>query len=90
MLVYLPFGRTRLWDRVRGQALPDSAAEFDASSWGQFFLKFVISQPAVTVVTLAASKARHMIDNLGAAMGKLPDETQRQRMRELVAGLPGG
>ncbi len=90
VLVYLPFGRTRLWERVRGQALPVWAAEFDTRSWAQFFLKFVISHPAVTVVTPATSKAKHMIDNLGAAMGRLPDEDQRQRMREFVAGLPGG
>jgi aryl-alcohol dehydrogenase-like predicted oxidoreductase len=87
VMVYLPFGRTRLWDRVRGKALPEWAAEFDAASWAQFFLKFVISHPAVTVVTPATSKARHMVDNLGAAMGRLPDTAMRKRMVEYVAGL---
>jgi aryl-alcohol dehydrogenase-like predicted oxidoreductase len=87
VMVYLPFGRTRLWDRVRGKALPEWASEFDAASWAQFFLKFVISHPAVTVVTPATSKAKHMVDNLGAAMGRLPDLAMRKRMAEYVAGL---
>jgi len=80
VLVYAPFGRTRLWERVRGQQLPEWAAEFGAATWGQFFLKFVISHPAVTVATPATSQARHMIDNLGAARGALPDEAMRKRM----------
>ncbi|HRP65064.1 MAG TPA: aldo/keto reductase [Thauera sp.] len=80
VLVYAPFGRTRLWERVRGQTLPDWAAEFDAHSWAQFFLKFVLAHPAVTVATPATSRARHMIDNMGGALGALPDTAMRQRM----------
>lgn len=87
VMVYLPFGRTRLWDRVRGKSLPEWAAEFDAGSWAQFFLKFVISHPAVTVVTPATSKAHHMVDNMGAALGRLPDEAMRQRMIRHIAEL---
>ena len=87
VLVYAPFGRTRLWQRVRGQTVPDWAAEFDAHSWAQFFLKFVLSHPAVTVATPATSKARHMIDNLGGALGALPDADMRRRMIALVEGL---
>jgi aryl-alcohol dehydrogenase-like predicted oxidoreductase len=87
VLVYAPFGRTRLWDRVRGQAVPEWAAEFDAHSWAQFFLKFVLSHPAVTVATPATSKARHMIDNLGGGLGALPDADMRRRMIALVEGL---
>jgi aryl-alcohol dehydrogenase-like predicted oxidoreductase len=87
VLVYMPFGRTRLWQRVRGQQLPDWAAEFDASSWAQFFLKFVIAHPAVTVATPATSQARHMVDNMGAALGQLPDEAMRRRMIDHVATL---
>ena len=87
VLVYAPFGRTRLWERVRGQALPAWAAEFDAHSWAQFFLKFVLAHPAVTVATPATSKARHMIDNLGGALGALPDADLRRRMIGLVEGL---
>lgn len=87
VLVYAPFGRTRLWDKVKGQALPEWAAEFDATSWGQFFLKFVIAHPAVTVATPATSRARHMIDNMGAAYGRLPDQAMRERMIRHIESL---
>ncbi|MGH7464570.1 MAG: aldo/keto reductase, partial [Longimicrobiales bacterium] len=88
VLVYAPFGRTRLWSRVADRALPDWAAEFDANSWAQFFIKYAVSHPAVTVVTPATSQARHMTDNLGGAMGRLPDEAARRRMAEFVDALP--
>ena len=88
VLVYAPFGRTRLWRRVDGRQVPDWAAEFDAETWGQFFLKFVISHPAVTVVTPATSRPTNMLDNLGAARGRLPDAAARQRMVEYVEALP--
>lgn len=80
VLVYAPFGRTRLWERVRGHPLPDWAAELGVRSWAQFFLKFVIAHPAVTAATPATSRARHMVDNLGAAYGPLPDDAMRRRM----------
>jgi aryl-alcohol dehydrogenase-like predicted oxidoreductase len=80
VLVYAPFGRTRLWERVRGHEVPAWAAEFDAASWGQFFLKFVLAHPAVTAATPATSRARHMIDNMGAARGRLPDADMLKRM----------
>ena len=88
VLVYAPFGRTRLWRRVAGRQVPGWASEFDAHSWGQFFLKYVASHPAVTSITPATSRPANMIDNMGAARGRLPDETQRKRMIELVEGLP--
>lgn len=88
VLVYAPFGRTRLWQRVGGREVPDWAAEFDAASWGQFFLKFVLSHPAVTCATPATSRVSNLVDNLGAGRGRLPDADQRQRMIELIEGLP--
>src|SRR5690606_36686053 len=88
VMVYMPFGRTRLWNRVRGIDVPDWAAEFGAVTWAQFFLKFVLSHPAVTVVTPATSKATNMIDNMGAAYGQLPDEAMRARMIAVVDALP--
>jgi aryl-alcohol dehydrogenase-like predicted oxidoreductase len=88
VLVYLPFGRTRLWNRVAGRDVPEWAGEFDARSWAQFFIKFVAAHPAVTVVTPATSQARHMADNMGAAMGRLPDQAMRQRMIDYVDALP--
>ncbi len=88
VLVYLPFGRTRLWERVEGHEVPAWAAEFGATTWAQFFLKFAASHPAVTAVTPATSKAHHMVDNMTAARGRLPDEAERKRMVELIAALP--
>ena len=88
VLVYLPFGRTRLWKRIGERALPEWAAEFDANSWAQFMLKYVAAHPAVTCVTPATSKPRNMIDNLGAGRGRLPDATQRARMAEFIDALP--
>ena len=64
------------------------ASEIGASTWAQFFIKFVAAHPAVTVVTPATSQARHMVDNLGAAVGPLPDEAMRRRMIQHVDGLP--
>ena len=88
VLVYLPFGRTRLWSRVSGLQVPAWAQEFGANSWAQFFIKYVAAHPAVTVVTPATSKPKNMLDNIGAAIGELPDEATRRRMVELVEALP--
>ena len=88
VLGYIPFGRTRLWARVRGREVPEWAAEFGADSWGKFFLKFVIAHPAITCVTPATSKATNMLDNIGAALGELPDAALQKRMIEYVDALP--
>jgi aryl-alcohol dehydrogenase-like predicted oxidoreductase len=88
VLVYLPFGRTRLWSRVAGRQVPAWAEEFDATTWAQFFLKFIAAHPAVTSITPATSRPANMADNMGAAMGRLPDEATRQRMIEVVEALP--
>ena len=88
VLVYVPFGRSRLFSRVRGQDIPDWATEFGADSWARFFIKYVAAHPAVTCVTPATSKPKNMLDNMGAAYGQLPDEATRRRMEELVDGLP--
>jgi aryl-alcohol dehydrogenase-like predicted oxidoreductase len=88
VLVYAPFGRTRLWQRVKGRQVPDWAREFDANSWAQFFLKYVASHPAVTAITPATSRPANLADNMGAATGRLPDAAMRKRMIELVEALP--
>jgi aryl-alcohol dehydrogenase-like predicted oxidoreductase len=88
VLVYAPFGRTRLFRRVGDRPLPEWAAEFDAKTWAQFFLKFVVSHPAVTVTTPATSQARNMVDNLGGGVGRVPDEAMRKRMIAFVDALP--
>ena len=88
VLGYVPFGRTRLWARVRGREVPAWAQEFGADTWGKFFLKYVISHSAITCVTPATSKPKNMLDNIGAAYGELPDEATQRRMAEYVDGLP--
>ncbi len=88
VLAYVPFGRTSLFRRVAGQSLPDWASEFDATTWAQFFLKFIIAHPAITAVTPATSQAKNMLDNIGGGIGRLPTEAHRKRMVELVEALP--
>jgi aryl-alcohol dehydrogenase-like predicted oxidoreductase len=88
VLVYVPFGRARLWQRVAGREVPAWAAEIGIESWAQFFIKFAAAHPDVTVVTPATSKPRHMLDNLAAGVGELPDAAMQKRMAEYVDTLP--
>ncbi len=87
VLTALPFGRGRLFRAVRGKALPQWAQEFDAGTWAQFFLKFLLGNPAVTAVIPGTADAGHMNDNLGAMRGRLPDAAQRKRMVEFLQSL---
>ncbi len=86
VLVNRPYQAGRLFRAVAGRELPDFATEF-ADSWGQFFLKFIISHPAVTCVIPATSKPHHMTDNLGAGFGNMPDRHLRKRMADYFASL---
>lgn len=87
-LIYVPFGRSRLFARTAGMDVPEWAQEFGIESWGQFFLKYVAAHPATTCVTPATSKAKNMLDNIGAAFGELPDKAALRKMEELIDGLP--
>lgn len=87
VLANRPFAQAGLFRRVRGRDLPGWAAEFDCASWAQFFLKFVIGHPAVTCVIPATRNPRHLVDNVQAGYGRLPDEAARQRMAALVRDL---
>jgi aryl-alcohol dehydrogenase-like predicted oxidoreductase len=89
-LIYVPFGRSRLFSRVSGVELPGWAADLGIDTWGKFFLKYIASNDAVTCVTPATSKAKNMLDNIGAAYGELPDATTRTKMEQLIDALPGG
>ena len=80
VLTDLPFARNRLFGAVRGQKLPEWAGDFEATSWAQFFLKYLLGNQAVTAVIPGTGNAQHMADNLGAGRGRLPDEAQRARM----------
>ena len=87
VLVNRPFAQAQLFSKVRGKPLPAFAAEIGCASWAQFFLKFVVSHPAVTCAIPATSKVQHLIDNMQAGMGRLPAAEIRQRMAKYVADL---
>jgi len=87
VMVNRPFADGAMFAKVRNRSLPGWAEEIGCRSWGQFFLRFVISHPAVTCVIPATSKAQHMIDNAAAGQDPLPDEQQRRRMAEYWAAL---
>ena len=84
VLTALPLGRKSLFAAVRGKTLPDWAKDFDAATWGQFFLKFLLGNPAVTAVIPGTGNPEHMTDNLGAASGRLPDAQTREKMAALL------
>ncbi len=87
VIVNRPFAQGQLFGAVQGKPLPAWAAEFDCASWAQFFLKYVLSQPAVTCVIPGTGKARHMSDNLLAGSGRLPDAAMRGRMVEHLSSV---
>jgi diketogulonate reductase-like aldo/keto reductase len=87
VLVNRPYEAGGLFRKVRRRELPDWAADFDAASWGQFLLKYILAHPAVTCVIPGTSKAKHMADNAGAGHGRMPDGAVRRRMIELVESL---
>lgn len=81
VLTALPFGRGRLFGKAKGKQLPEWAvAELDCTSWAQFFLKFLLSNPAINVVIPGTDKPEYAIDNLYAGRGRIPNAQQRQRM----------
>lgn len=80
VIVNRPYQRGDLFSHVRGKALPGWASEIDVTSWGQFFLKFVVSHPAVTCAIPATTKVKHLLDNMAAQTGRLPDTKMRNEM----------
>ena len=87
VMINLPFGRGRLFNAVQNKKLPDWASEFDCASWAQFFLKYIVSHPAVTCAVPGMAKAEYVIDNVGAARGRLPDAAMRRRMENFIDGV---
>jgi aryl-alcohol dehydrogenase-like predicted oxidoreductase len=87
VLVNRPFAEGALFRKARGKPLPPWAKEIGCASWAQFFLKFVISQPAVTCAIPATSKVEHLVDNMQAASGPLPDAKARDRIARYLADL---
>jgi hypothetical protein len=97
VIAFFPFGNNagvscgsglNLFARVGNRPLPEWAADFDAKTWAQFFAKYVISHPAITVARVGTTKAHHMLDNIGGGIGRLPNEATRKRMAELIDSFP--
>jgi aryl-alcohol dehydrogenase-like predicted oxidoreductase len=97
VMAFFPFGNNggvscgsglNLFARVGTRPLPEWAADFDAKTWAQFFAKYVISHPAITAARVGTTKAHHMLDNMGGGIGRLPNETTRKRMAELIDSFP--
>ncbi|MCW8900236.1 MAG: aldo/keto reductase [Gammaproteobacteria bacterium] len=80
VIVNRPYQRGDLFSLVRGKALPDWASEIDVTSWGQYFLKYIVSHPAVTCTIPATTKVKHLVDNMAAQTGRLPDAKMRNEM----------
>lgn len=82
-----PFDGGLLFNAVGARALPAWAAEFDCANWAQFFLKWIIGHPAVTCTIPATTQPAHMDENMGAGLGRLPDQAMRKRMSALIERL---
>lgn len=82
-----PFAQANLFSRVRGKSVPEWAAEFDCASWAQFFLKYIVSHPAVTCAIPATGKPQHLEDNMQAGYGRLPDAATRRKMAAFIDAL---
>jgi len=82
-MINRPYQRGQLFRASRGKPLPALATDIDCTSWGQFYLKFILGHPAVTCIIPATSKAKHMMDNMQANLGRIPDSTQRVEMLKI-------
>jgi aryl-alcohol dehydrogenase-like predicted oxidoreductase len=87
VLTALPFGRSSVFAAVRGKSVPDWAREFDATTWPQFFLKFLLGHEAVTAVIPGTTNPAHLADNISAGRGRFPDARQRQAMIDFFEKL---
>ena len=85
LVINRPFMNGAYFQRLEGRPLPGWAQEFGATTWAQFSLKYILSNPAVTVVLTETSNPKHMAENAQAALGRLPDESARKRMRDFIA-----
>jgi len=85
VIINRPFMNGAYFKRLEGRPLPPWAAEIGCSTWAQFSLKYILSNPRVTVVLTETSNPKHMAENAQAALGAMPDESVRKRMREFIA-----
>lgn len=87
VLTALPFGRSSVFSAVRGKSVPEWARDFDATTWPQFFLKFLLGHEAVTAVIPGTTNPVHLADNISAGRGRFPDANQRKAMIEFFETL---
>ena len=87
VLTALPFGRSSVFSAVRDKSVPEWAREFDATTWPQFFLKFLLGHEAVTAVIPGTTNPAHLADNVSAGRGRFPDARQRKAMIDFFATL---
>jgi aryl-alcohol dehydrogenase-like predicted oxidoreductase len=87
VIINRPFMNGDYFGMVRGQELPEWAADFDCDSWAQFSLKYILANPTVNCVLTETSNPEHAIDNLGAGFGRLPDADERKRMEAVIREL---
>ena len=85
VLINRPFEEGALFSRAKGKQLPEWVSEFDCTSWAQLFLKFILSNQAVTCVIPGTSKVTHLLDNLQAGSGRLPNADHKKKMIELIS-----
>jgi len=86
VMVNLPFGRGRVFQEVQGKELPAWAADFDCKTWAQFFLKYIVANPAVTCVVPGTAQIKYVADNLGGAQGRLPTPEMLRKMEQFIGG----
>jgi aryl-alcohol dehydrogenase-like predicted oxidoreductase len=82
-----PFINGRYFAMVRGRELPEWVTEFDCGSWAQFSLKYILAHPAVNCVLTETADRQHLVDNLRAGFGRLPDESMRERMFDYMQAI---
>ncbi len=87
VIINRPFGGGGIFQVISAKPLPAWAAEFDCHSWAQFLLKWIVSHPAVTCAIPATNSPQHLLDNMGAGVGRLPDAKTRSRMASLFVGF---
>ncbi len=87
VIVNRPFAQADMFGQVRKKPLPQWSKDFDCGSWAQFFLKYILSHPAVTCVIPATRDPAHLLDNMAAGLGRLPDDGQRARMLAALAAI---
>jgi diketogulonate reductase-like aldo/keto reductase len=87
VIINEPLEKGSLFNLVKGKQLPEWCADYDIKSWVQFFLKYILSHEAVNCVIPATSNPAHLLENVGAGQGAMPDKKIRLEMLEFINAL---